>query len=75
MGGPLSHGSIVAREHLIPAVLRTGVSSARITSVCASSHLFLALDAALTIGTYAESSPSFLEHSRDKFPGSLGRCL
>ena len=32
VGGPLSHGSIVAREYRIPAVLGTGVATARITS-------------------------------------------
>jgi pyruvate,water dikinase len=32
IGGPLSHGSIVAREFGIPAVLGTGVATHRITS-------------------------------------------
>ena len=32
VGGPLSHGSIVAREYGIPAVLGTGVSTKRIRS-------------------------------------------
>jgi pyruvate,water dikinase len=32
IGGPLSHGSIVAREYGIPAVLGTGVATRRITS-------------------------------------------
>lgn len=32
VGGPLSHGSIVAREYGIPAVLGTGVATARIHS-------------------------------------------
>jgi pyruvate,water dikinase len=32
IGGPLSHGSIVAREFGIPAVLGTGVATKRITS-------------------------------------------
>jgi phosphohistidine swiveling domain-containing protein len=32
VGGPLSHGSIVAREYGIPAVLGTGVATARIRS-------------------------------------------
>jgi pyruvate,water dikinase len=32
IGGPLSHGSIVAREFGIPAVLGTGVATRRITS-------------------------------------------
>ena len=32
VGGPLSHGSIVAREYHIPAVLGTGVATARIRS-------------------------------------------
>jgi phosphohistidine swiveling domain-containing protein len=32
IGGPLSHGSIVAREYGIPAVLGTGVATKRITS-------------------------------------------
>ncbi|MFF1382540.1 PEP/pyruvate-binding domain-containing protein [Arthrobacter sp. NPDC058288] len=32
VGGPLSHGSIVAREYGIPAVLGTGVATRRITS-------------------------------------------
>jgi pyruvate,water dikinase len=32
VGGPLSHGSIVAREYHIPAVLGTGVATARIQS-------------------------------------------
>jgi phosphohistidine swiveling domain-containing protein len=32
MGGPLSHGSIVAREYGIPAVLGTGVATRRIHS-------------------------------------------
>jgi phosphohistidine swiveling domain-containing protein len=32
IGGPLSHGSIVAREYGIPAVLGTGVSTKRITN-------------------------------------------
>lgn len=32
IGGPLSHGSIVAREYGIPAVLGTGVATTRITS-------------------------------------------
>lgn len=31
VGGPLSHGSIVAREYGIPAVLGTGVATRRIT--------------------------------------------
>jgi pyruvate,water dikinase len=31
IGGPLSHGSIVAREYGIPAVLGTGRATARIT--------------------------------------------
>ena len=30
VGGPLSHGSIVAREYHIPAVLGTGVATERI---------------------------------------------
>jgi rifampicin phosphotransferase len=30
VGGPLSHGSIVAREYGIPAVLGTGVATRRI---------------------------------------------
>ena len=30
VGGPLSHGSIVAREYGIPAVLGTGVATHRI---------------------------------------------
>ena len=30
IGGPLSHGSIVAREYRIPAVLGTGVATERI---------------------------------------------
>jgi pyruvate,water dikinase len=30
IGGPLSHGSIVAREYGIPAVLGTGVATRRI---------------------------------------------
>ncbi len=30
VGGPLSHGSIVAREYGIPAVLGTGVATKRI---------------------------------------------
>jgi len=30
IGGPLSHGSIVAREYGIPAVLGTGIATARI---------------------------------------------
>jgi pyruvate,water dikinase len=30
VGGPLSHGSIVAREYGIPAVLGTGVATQRI---------------------------------------------
>ena len=30
VGGPLSHGSIVAREYGIPAVLGTGVATSRI---------------------------------------------
>jgi hypothetical protein len=30
IGGPLSHGTIVAREHGIPAVLVTGAATARI---------------------------------------------
>jgi pyruvate,water dikinase len=32
IGGPLSHGSIVAREHGIPAVMGTGVATKRIRS-------------------------------------------
>jgi rifampicin phosphotransferase len=32
VGGPLSHGSIVAREYHIPAVLGTGVATARLHS-------------------------------------------
>ena len=32
IGGPLSHGSIVAREYGIPAVLGTGTATARIRS-------------------------------------------
>ena len=32
VGGPLSHGSIVAREYGIPAVLGTGVATRRIKS-------------------------------------------
>ena len=32
VGGPLSHGSIVAREYGIPAVLGTGVATRRIQS-------------------------------------------
>jgi pyruvate,water dikinase len=32
IGGPLSHGSIVAREYGIPAVMGTGVASRRIHS-------------------------------------------
>jgi pyruvate,water dikinase len=32
VGGPLSHGSIVAREYGIPAVLGTGVATNRIRS-------------------------------------------
>jgi phosphoenolpyruvate synthase/pyruvate phosphate dikinase len=32
IGGPLSHGSIVAREYGIPAVLGTGVATQRIKS-------------------------------------------
>jgi len=32
VGGPLSHSSIVARECHIPAVLGTGVATARIRS-------------------------------------------
>ena len=32
VGGPLSHGSIVAREYGIPAVMGTGVATARIKS-------------------------------------------
>jgi pyruvate,water dikinase len=32
IGGPLSHGSIVAREYGIPAVLGTGVATHRIRS-------------------------------------------
>lgn len=32
IGGPLSHGSIVAREYGIPAVLGTGVATRRIRS-------------------------------------------
>lgn len=32
IGGPLSHGSIVAREYGIPAVLGTGVATHRISS-------------------------------------------
>jgi pyruvate,water dikinase len=32
VGGPLSHGSIVAREYGIPAVLGTGVATDRIRS-------------------------------------------
>jgi pyruvate,water dikinase len=30
LGGPLSHGSIVAREYGIPAVMGTGVATRRI---------------------------------------------
>ena len=30
IGGPLSHGSIVAREYGIPAVMATGVATRRI---------------------------------------------
>lgn len=30
IGGPLSHGSIVAREYGIPAVLGTGIATRRI---------------------------------------------
>jgi pyruvate,water dikinase len=32
IGGPLSHGSIVAREYGIPAVLGTGAATARISN-------------------------------------------
>jgi phosphoenolpyruvate synthase/pyruvate phosphate dikinase len=32
IGGPLSHGSIVAREYRVPAVLGTGVATQRIHS-------------------------------------------
>jgi pyruvate,water dikinase len=32
VGGPLSHGSIIAREYRVPAVLGTGVASQRIQS-------------------------------------------
>jgi phosphoenolpyruvate-protein kinase (PTS system EI component) len=32
VGGPLSHGSIVAREYGIPAVLGTGAATRRIRS-------------------------------------------
>jgi len=32
IGGPLSHGSIVAREYGIPAVLGTGIATQRIQS-------------------------------------------
>ena len=32
VGGPLSHGSIVAREYGVPAVLGTGVATQRIRS-------------------------------------------
>jgi pyruvate,water dikinase len=32
IGGPLSHGSIVAREYGIPAVMGTGVATRRIQS-------------------------------------------
>ena len=32
IGGPLSHGSIVAREYGIPAVLGTGLATRTITS-------------------------------------------
>jgi pyruvate,water dikinase len=32
IGGPLSHGSIVAREYGIPAVLGTGIATRRIAS-------------------------------------------
>jgi pyruvate,water dikinase len=32
VGGPLSHGSIVAREYGIPAVMGTGIATARIKS-------------------------------------------
>jgi phosphoenolpyruvate synthase/pyruvate phosphate dikinase len=32
IGGPLSHGSIVAREYGIPAVLGTGIATRRIQS-------------------------------------------
>ena len=30
IGGPLSHGSIVAREYGVPAVMATGVATRRI---------------------------------------------
>jgi pyruvate,water dikinase len=32
IGGPLSHGSIVAREYGIPAVMGTGIATRRIKS-------------------------------------------
>jgi len=32
IGGPLSHGSIVAREYGIPAVMGTGIATRRIRS-------------------------------------------
>jgi pyruvate,water dikinase len=32
IGGPLSHGSIVAREYGIPAVMGTGIATKRIQS-------------------------------------------
>ena len=32
IGGPLSHGSIVAREYAIPAVMGTGLATKRIQS-------------------------------------------
>ena len=32
VGGPLSHGSIVAREYRIPAVMGTGIATERIRS-------------------------------------------
>ena len=32
IGGPLSHGSIIAREYGIPAVLGTGIATSSITS-------------------------------------------
>jgi pyruvate,water dikinase len=32
VGGPLSHGSIVAREYGIPAVLGTGVATQRLST-------------------------------------------
>jgi pyruvate,water dikinase len=32
IGGPLSHGSIVAREYSVPAVLGTGIATKRIRS-------------------------------------------